>query len=102
MRKQKSGAFADLTGGYMELNADGFRCAGQVYAYDQVTDTRLYARRISLYFLPIGEHVRLEVSIEGRDKPIVIENSGVLGTGAHIRRTYAQLSERTASRRIRR
>ena len=97
MRRQKSGAFADLIGGSIKLRADGFSCAGQSYAYDQITDIRLYARRISVWFLPIGEYVRLEVSIRGRDKPIVVENPGFLGTGGHIRRTYAELSARRVS-----
>lgn len=87
--------------GKIELFPDAICYRGKFYTYSSVVHLGRFARRTSIYFIPIEDFLRLKIYIDGIKKPITVQNSmGVIFTTSRLKTIYERLVEKTFQQRV--
>ena len=89
-------------GGTLELRPEGIRYKGETHQYSTVTHLGRYASRTSFNFIPVIDFLRLRIHIQGREKPITVQNGiGLVFTTSSLQKIYERLVEKTFQHRVR-
>ena len=90
-----------LLTGEIELLPDAIFYRGKTYPYSSVVHLGRFARKISNFFIPLGDYLRLRIYIEGMEEPITLQNSvGLIGTTSRLKKIYEKLVEKTFQIRL--